>query len=178
MPYPGVSAVVIVDFQNEWQLDTSPFSLGTISLTATKCKTLVHEAFERNLPVIYTRHLLEDHPDDAFSPFEERSEIYEELPQDQRITLIEKHNWNPFAGTDLDQILQQNQVDHVVVGGLAVNAGVRSCAEFAWDLGYDVTLVEDCSLAESSRIMQQTLDDLQMYRNIEVEILKDFDQFL
>jgi len=172
------TAVIIVDFQNEWSREESPFYLGRATLAAEKTRTLVHEAHQRKLPLFYTKIYLEEHFENAFSPVQDRSNIHEKLPKLDVINVIEHYGWDPFFETTLDKALAEAGVEHLVIGGLAINAGVRSCVESAVDRNFEVTLVEDCCSAKDSETMQFTIEDLQMYRDIRVEVLRNFEDFL
>lgn len=178
MARDGKTAVIIVDFQNEWEIENSLFHLGRTSLAAKKCRTLVHEALKRDLPVFYTKRYMELFEGEEFSPYEERSELHEKLPRDDRITVIERNSWNPFYNTELEQMLDKADIEHVVIGGLPINGGVRTTAEMAYDMGFDVTVVEDCCTAKDSETLEFTVKDLTQYRSIWIEILKDYDKFL
>jgi nicotinamidase-related amidase len=61
-------------------------------------------------------------------------------PSDLRVT---KRQWGAFTGTDLDLQLRRRGVRTIVIGGIATNFGVESTVRFAWELGYDVAVVED-----------------------------------
>ncbi|MDY6771069.1 MAG: isochorismatase family protein [Candidatus Nanohaloarchaea archaeon] len=178
MPTEGRTGVIIVDFQKEWSLVDSPFNIGRTSLAADKCRTLVHEALQRDLPVFYTQKFIEDHQEKAFSPYETRSDMHDELPSDPEIEVIDHYSWDPFYQTMLEDMLIRNEVEHVVVAGLAVNAGVRECVSSAYDRDFTVTLMEDGCSAESHEVMQYTLEDLQRYRDIFIDVLQNFRSFL
>ncbi len=60
--------------------------------------------------------------------------------------VVLKHHWGAFTGTDLDLQLRRRGVKTIVLGGIATNMGVESTARSAWELGYDLAIVEDlCS---------------------------------
>lgn len=175
----GETAVVIVDMQEEWRHEPSPFNLGRISLTTKKARTLAHESIQRDLPVIYTRRYITEHPESAFDEYDERSDLVDELPDQDRLEIVDHYSWNPFIESRLlDLILRPGTINHVVFAGLTIDAGVRSAAEHAYDLDFDVTLVEDCCHAVSSDRMQMTLNAIQDYRDIRISLLKDFRTFL
>ena len=58
---------------------------------------------------------------------------------------IAKEHWltSAFPNTDLDYILRQHGIDHVVVVGLATNTCVESTARYAVEMGYHTTLLTD-----------------------------------
>ncbi|CZR63376.1 uncharacterized protein PAC_13273 [Phialocephala subalpina] len=50
-----------------------------------------------------------------------------------------------FQNTDLDYQLRQRDVANVVIGGLTANTCMESTARYAYELGYNVTMLKDCS---------------------------------
>lgn len=66
----------------------------------------------------------------------------EGLRQDGDVVVLKRH-WGAFIGTDLDLQLRRRGVRTIVLGGVATNFGVESTARSAWELSYDVVLVED-----------------------------------
>jgi nicotinamidase-related amidase len=58
-----------------------------------------------------------------------------------------------FANTNLDFLLKQKGITHVIVVGLLANTSIESTARFAMDLGYHVTLVRDATAAFSHEMM-------------------------
>lgn len=76
-------------------------------------------------------------------------EFVEGLEQDGDITVL-KHHWGAFTGTDLDLKLRRRGIRTVVLGGIATNFGVESTARSAWELSYDVVIVEDVTTSRSA----------------------------
>ena len=48
-----------------------------------------------------------------------------------------------FANTDLDFLLKQHGIDHVIVAGMRANTCIESTARYAVELGYHVTMLTD-----------------------------------
>ena len=65
--------------------------------------------------------------------------------------LVAKEHWGAsgFANTDLDFLLKQRKVTHVIVIGLLANTCIEGTSRFATELGYHVTLVRDATAAFS-----------------------------
>ena len=63
-------------------------------------------------------------------------------PQENDV-LILKRQWGAFYGTELDLQLRRRHVDTIVLGGIATNFGVESTARSAYELGYQLLLVEE-----------------------------------
>ncbi|MFD8599243.1 hydrolase [Kitasatospora sp. NPDC059646] len=58
-------------------------------------------------------------------------------------TVVTKHNWGAFHGTDLDVQLRRRGVTQIVLTGIATSIGVESTARAAYEHGYHVTLAVD-----------------------------------
>ncbi|WP_353847635.1 hydrolase [Sphingomonas sp.] len=71
--------------------------------------------------------------------------------QDGDIVVL-KHHWGAFTGTDLDLQLRRRGVRTVVVAGIATNFGVESTVRSAWELSYDVVVVEDACTSRSTEL--------------------------
>jgi len=54
-----------------------------------------------------------------------------------------KNQWGAFTGTGLDDALRRRGIDTIVLVGIATNIGVESTARHAWELNYNVVVVED-----------------------------------
>lgn len=70
-------------------------------------------------------------------------------------TVVKEH-WGAsgFANTDLDMLLKQRRISHVILVGLIANTCIECTGRFANELGYHVTLVRDATAAFSAAAMQ------------------------
>lgn len=68
----------------------------------------------------------------------------DELPVREEDQVILKPRFDPFIGTDLDLRLRSNGIDTILLGGMATNIGVESCARTAKDRNYHVVVMRDC----------------------------------
>ncbi|HEY0334061.1 MAG TPA: isochorismatase family cysteine hydrolase [Stenotrophomonas sp.] len=70
-------------------------------------------------------------------------------------TVVKEH-WggSGFANTDLDLLLKQKSISHVIVIGLIANTCIETTARYASELGYHVTLIKDATAAFSTEAMQ------------------------
>ncbi|WP_413738654.1 hydrolase [Sodalis sp. RH21] len=62
---------------------------------------------------------------------------------------VTKRQWGAFYGTDLDLQLRRRGITTIVLAGIATNIGVESTARNAWEMGYDLVLVEDVCSTQS-----------------------------
>ncbi len=79
------------------------------------------------------------------------SELVDGLRQAGDIVVLKRH-WGAFTGTDLDLHLRRRGVKTVVLAGIATNFGVESTARTAWELSYDVVIVEDACTSRSAEL--------------------------
>lgn len=79
------------------------------------------------------------------------SELVDGLQADGDTVVLKRH-WGAFTGTDLDLQLRRRGVKTVVIGGIATNFGVESTARTAWELSYDVVIVEDACTSRSAAL--------------------------
>jgi nicotinamidase-related amidase len=69
--------------------------------------------------------------------------------------IVVKEHWGSsgFANTDLDYLLKQHRISHLILVGLIANTCIEATARFAAELGYHVTLVRDATAAASAAAM-------------------------
>jgi nicotinamidase-related amidase len=66
--------------------------------------------------------------------------------------IVTKHQWGAFYGTDLDLQLRRRGVSCIVLGGISTNIGVESTARNAWEMGYELVLVEDICASSTAEM--------------------------
>lgn len=65
---------------------------------------------------------------------------------------VTKRQWGAFYGTDLELQLRRRGIDTIVLCGISTNIGVESTARNAWELGFNLIVVEDaCSAADAEQ---------------------------
>ncbi|NUP77246.1 MAG: cysteine hydrolase [Nonomuraea sp.] len=80
------------------------------------------------------------------------------LPRDGDIVVKEHWAQSGFANTDLDLLLRQHGITHVVLVGLIANTCLESTGRYAMELGYHVTLVRDATAAFSPEMLHAAHD--------------------
>jgi nicotinamidase-related amidase len=69
-------------------------------------------------------------------------------------TIVKEHWYSSgFANTDLDLLLKQRKITHVILIGMIANTCIEATGRFASELGYHVTLVKDATAAFSAEAM-------------------------
>jgi nicotinamidase-related amidase len=104
---------------------------------------LVTRAREEGVPIVWVQHsdegLVRGSDDWAYVP---------ELTRDDAEPLVHKTFGDSFEDTDLEELLAQAAVGHLVVTGAQSDACIRSTIHGAFTRGYDVTLVGDAHTTE------------------------------
>jgi nicotinamidase-related amidase len=75
------------------------------------------------------------------------TELHESLEVDSGDFQVVKHRVSAFYGTSLDVILKSNQIETLLVGGVATDLAVQSTARDAHDRDYRVVVLEDLCAA-------------------------------
>ncbi|MFJ9905018.1 isochorismatase family protein [Streptomyces sp. NPDC101152] len=100
--------------------------------------SLVERAREQDVPVVWVQHsdaeLVKGSDDWRYVP---------ELPRQDSEPLVHKNHGDSFEATELERVLAEAGVGHLVVTGAETDACIRSTIHGAFVRGYDVTLVAD-----------------------------------
>jgi nicotinamidase-related amidase len=90
------------------------------------------------------------------------AEICDEMaPQGDDIVVEGKRGLDTFATTNLDFILRSRDIETVILGGFLTNCCVESTMRTAYEKGYDVITLTDCTAATSAE--EQTSATAQDY---------------
>jgi len=151
---PSKTALVIIDLQNAVVgMTTAPHSTADV---VRRSALLARRLREKGGLVVYVRvdianvlNLPVDAPyrsANAPAPPPSASELVSEAGFASGDLLITKRHWGAFAGTDLERLLRQRDIDTVILTGIATNFGVESTARQGTGLGFAFVIVEDaCS---------------------------------
>jgi nicotinamidase-related amidase len=132
------TALLVIDVQNDVVANAHNRD-GVIANIAT----LVGKARAAGAPVIWIQHsgdnLLQDSHGWKYVP---------ELTREEFEPLIHKQYGDSFEATDLEAVLAERKVGHLIVAGAQTDACIRSTLHGAIVRGYDATLVSDAHTTE------------------------------
>ncbi|WP_338240494.1 isochorismatase family cysteine hydrolase [Aurantiacibacter hainanensis] len=74
-------------------------------------------------------------------------------PREGDMVCTEHWGSSGFANTNLDTLLKQRGISHVILVGLIANTCLESTGKYAAELGYHVTLVRDATAAATREAM-------------------------
>ena len=84
------------------------------------------------------------------------ADFYQEHKADSRVFWMDKRHYSAFSGTDLDIRLRERKVDTVILTGVLTDICVLHTAIDAYNLGYQIEVVES-AVASRSTIIDNNL---------------------
>jgi nicotinamidase-related amidase len=133
-----LTALLVIDVQNGVMTGTPGRDTVIANIDA-----LVARARAAGVPVIWVQDSLDGMPHD-----DERWQYVPELSRLDAEPLVHKDFGDSFEATDLEELLAERGVGHLVVTGAQTDACIRSTIHGAFTRGYDVTLVGDAHTTE------------------------------
>ncbi len=74
--------------------------------------------------------------------------------------IITKRQWGAFHGTELELQLRRRGVTTLVLAGIATNFGVESTARQAWELGFELVIVEDACASRAADLHEFAISQI------------------
>jgi nicotinamidase-related amidase len=155
---PAHSALLVMDFQIPI---VERYAAGREKLLASTAEAIA-AARRRGMKVMYVvvgfrPGFPEISPrNKSFSRIKETggfaTDIHPKLAADENEVIITKHRVSAFSGTDLDLILRANDVDTLVLCGIATSGVVLSTLRHAADADYRVIVLRDCCSDQDSDV--------------------------
>lgn len=81
-------------------------------------------------------------------------------------TVVTHQRVGAFAGSHLEEALQERGITTLVIAGVATNVSVEGTARWAGDLGYRVVVVEDACAAASLEAHQASIESMSVLAEI------------
>ncbi|OCH98811.1 isochorismatase [Legionella jamestowniensis] len=92
--------------------------------------------------------------------------FHEELAVLPHDIVITKHRVSAFYGTSLDVFLRTNQINTILLSGVATNMTITSTAREAHDRDYNVLIIEEACAAATEEIHRNSLELLSRVANV------------
>jgi nicotinamidase-related amidase len=135
------TALLVIDMQRGVVADGFE-----VERVVTNINTLVDKARREGRPVVWVQHA-----DDELVEGSEPWEFIDELRRSDDEPVVHKRYGDSFEDTELEPILAEHRVGHLVVTGAQTDACIRSTLHGALVRGYDATLVADAHTTEDMR---------------------------
>ncbi|MFJ2282213.1 cysteine hydrolase family protein [Pseudomonas sp. NPDC087803] len=138
----GKSALVVIDFQNEYFSGKMPIPDGAAALAKTR--ELITFADSHKIPVYHVQHIAPA-GSAVFAIDGETVKFHKDMQPRPQDVVLQKSTVSVFASTDLDQRLKQAGIQTLIISGLMTHACVAGAARDAAPLGYNVIVASDAS---------------------------------
>jgi len=167
---PAKTALLVIDFQNEYFTGRLPIPDGAQALANTQ--RLIAFADQTKMPVYHIQHVA---PADSplFALGGEGVKFHPDMqPRAGDITL-QKSTVSAFGSTDLDRRLKKAGIDTLIISGLMTHACVAGAARDAAPLGYNVVVAADASATRNILRANGTVIDKDSLHNAALAEVED-----
>ncbi|MCA8000790.1 cysteine hydrolase family protein [Burkholderia metallica] len=169
---PKTTALVVIDFQNEYLNGKMP--IADVQQAMANTKRLIDFADRNGMRVYQVQHVAP-----AGSPLfalgGKTVEFIPEMKPRAHDTVVQKETVSVFASTDIDKRLKADGVKTLVVAGLMTHACVAGAARDAAPLGYNVVVASDASATRAIvRANGESIDKDTLHRAALAEIEDTF----
>lgn len=138
----GKSALVVIDFQNEYFSGKMPIPDGAAALAKTR--ELITFADSQKIPVYHVQHVAPA-GSPVFAIDGQTVKFHPDMQPRPQDVVLQKSTVSVFASTDLDQQLKKAGIQTLIISGLMTHACVAGAARDAAPLGYNVIVASDAS---------------------------------
>jgi nicotinamidase-related amidase len=135
-------ALLLVDIQNDY-FPGGSMELVAMEQAARNAGLLIATFREKQLPVIYVRHISKRPGSTFFLPDTKGAEIHESAAPQAGETLVEKHFPNSFRETPLLARLNEAAAQEIVICGAMTHMCIDGTTRAACDLGFRCIVIED-----------------------------------
>jgi len=153
------SALLVIDAQKVYSLTNSRLKVANIENTIKNINKIIKYFENKNLPIIYIRHTHNPDGSDAgrmydftgkikkigFIKGSPEVEYIKDLIKVKDSPEIIKNRYNAFFNTNLANILNKLNINHVVIVGFMTNFCCESTARDAHDRDYYVDFIIDAT---------------------------------
>jgi nicotinamidase-related amidase len=169
---PKTTALVVIDFQNEYFTGRMPIPDGVQAMN--NARELIKFADKAKIPVFQVQHVAP--AGSALFALDGETVKFHPLMQPRaHDKVLQKTSVSVFASTDLDQQLKQAGIKTVIFAGLMTHACVAGGARDAAPMGYNVVVASDASATRAiTRVNGETIDKDSLHRAALAEIEDTF----
>jgi nicotinamidase-related amidase len=132
------TALLVIDVQNDVMAGTHNRDDVIANIAS-----LVDKARAENVPVVWVQHTGENLPEGSAG-----WRYVPELIHDESEPVVHKRYGDSFDDTDLETVLAERKIGHLIVAGAQTDECIRSTLHGAIVRGYDATLVGDAHTTE------------------------------
>lgn len=159
---PAKTALLVIDFQNEYFSGRMPIPDGEKALA--NAKRIIARADQDGMKVYHVQHVTPA-GSPIFAEDSETSRFHDEVQPSAHHSVVRKSSVSVFPTTDLDQRLKDAGVDTLLIAGLMTHACVAGAARDAVPLGYSVIVADDaCATRDLGMADGKTVSHIALHR--------------
>lgn len=141
-------ALLIIDIQNDYFPGGKMEVEGSVE-ASLRAKQLLAVFRERRMPIFHVQHISARPGATFFLPDTEGVRINDNVAPLGGETVTQKNFPNSFRNTPLLELLRNQDVQHVVIGGMMTHMCVDATTRAAFDYGLQCTVVSDACATRS-----------------------------
>jgi nicotinamidase-related amidase len=141
---PNNTALIIIDVQKGF--DHPKWGERNNLQAEQNIERLLSAWRDSERPVFHIQHLSAS-PNSPLNPNSSGREIKDIVKARDNESIIQKHVNNAFIGTNLEQLLRDNEIKTLVITGLTTPHCVSTTTRMGGNFGYDTYLVSDATAA-------------------------------
>lgn len=161
---PDRCALMVFDMCDDFVAPGASFEVPGASTIVPNLKRLIEFCRSKNIPIIYTQHVVREDLSNigligeiwpqipvlvrqrrGFVKGADGMKIYEPVAPEPHDTIVEKCRYSAFVYTDLDAVLRGKKRDTIIVTGVSTNIGPETTVRDAVVRDYRVVFVSDCT---------------------------------
>ncbi|MFT4302950.1 MAG: cysteine hydrolase family protein [Candidatus Woesearchaeota archaeon] len=162
-------ALLIIDLQNDFIIDNSILKVSGINENISKVNSFINIMRDKVSLVIFTRHIF----DPKKNPIESKmfpslkdeglrdntfgSEICSGIDVKKKDIIIKKNRYDAFFNTNLDDILEENNISTLIIIGTMTNVCCESTARTSMIKDYNVIFCSDLTFTNNKGLHNATL---------------------
>lgn len=159
---PARTALLVIDFQNEYFAGRMPIPDGDAALR--NARRLINHADEAGMAVYHVQHVTPP-GSPIFAEGSDTAAFHADLQPAPHHHVVTKSSVSVFPTTDIDRQLKQAGIDTLVITGLMTHACVTGAARDAVPLGYGVMVVGDaCATRDLDAAGGQTVTHASLHQ--------------
>ncbi|KAF0864116.1 cysteine hydrolase family protein [Pseudomonas sp. LD120] len=150
------TALLVIDFQNEYFSGRMPIPDGAAALAKTR--ELIKFADSHQMPVYHVQHVAPA-GSAVFAIDGETVKFHKDMQPRAKDVVLQKTTVSVFGSTDLNAQLKKAGIDTLIISGLMTHACVAGAARDAAPLGYNVLVASDATATRAiTRFNGQSVD--------------------
>jgi len=138
----GATALLVIDFQNEYFSGCMPIPRGQQALEQTE--RLLQWADGGQIPIFHIQHIAPE-GSAVFALGGDTVRFHPRMQPREGDAVVQKRSVSAFVGTDLAEQLRSRGIKALVIAGLMTHACVAGAARDAVPLGFEVVVASDAA---------------------------------